>query len=579
MGTVYGRMPIMSSELSKYPELVQTLLKNRGIVAVEAAEKFLNPNYERDIYDPFLMLNMERAVERILRAIDTDEKIVIFGDYDCDGIPGSVVMHDFFKKIGYTNFQNYIPHRNNEGYGLNVPAVEKFAEEGATLMITVDCGITDVAEVARGNELGIDTIITDHHLPQDVLPKAYTILNSKQASDTYPDNMLCGAGVAWKLVSALLARDRSRQNFSKKNLSGQGTWGVPVGWEKWLLDMAGLSTIADMVPLQNENRVLAYYGLLVLRKTRRLGLKKLFAKMDMNQANIVEDDVGFMIGPRINAASRMGNPMDAFRLLASTDEKETDELAEHLARLNDTRKGLVASMVKEAKKHIDIRIASDGLRDIIVIGNPLWKPGLAGLVASNIVESYLRTTFVWGRTDDGRIKGSCRSDGTCNVVELMTCVKAGVFVDVGGHAQSGGFSVEFDGVHTLEDELVSVYQKVRHEKEKGEQVIDATLTLSEANWSTWKIVERFAPFGMGNPKPVFLFEKVRVSEVRKFGKENAHLELLFERSSVKAIAFFATEEMYKGLVEGDTIDLVATMELNTFRGKRELRLRIVSVLK
>ncbi len=559
-------MPIMSSELSKYPELAQTLLKNRGILTQAAAEKFLNPNYERDIYDPFLMLNMERAVERILCAIDAGEKIVIFGDYDCDGIPGSVVMHDFFKKIGYTNFENYIPHRNNEGYGLNIPAIEKFAEGGTTLMITVDCGITDVAEVACGNKLGIDTIITDHHLPQDVLPKAYTILNSKQASDTYPDNMLCGAGVAWKLVSALLAR------------RGE-TWGVPVGWEKWLLDMAGLSTIADMVPLQNENRVLAYYGLLVLRKTRRLGLKKLFAKMDMNQANIVEDDVGFMIGPRINAASRMGVPMDAFRLLSSTDEKETDELAEHLARLNDTRKGLVASMVKEAKKHIDIRISSDGLRDIIVIGNPMWKPGLAGLVASNIVESYSRTTFVWGRTDDGRIKGSCRSDGTCNVVELMTSVKTGIFVDVGGHAQSGGFSVEFDGVHTLEDELVSVYQKVRHEKEKAEQVVDLTLALSEANWSTWKIVERFAPFGMGNPKPIFLFEKVRVSEVRKFGKENAHLELSFESSSVKAIAFFAEEEMYKDLKEGDIVDLVATMELNAFRGKRELRLKIVSVLK
>ncbi len=554
------------NELAEYPALAQTLLKNRGIVTREAAEKFLNPSYERDIYNPFLILGMERAVERILRAIDAEEKIIIFGDYDCDGIPGSVVMHDFFKKIGYTNFQNYIPHRNNEGYGLNIPAVEKFAEDGATLMITVDCGITDVAEVARAKELGIETIITDHHLPQEILPPAYTILNSKQASDTYPDNMLCGAGVAWKLVSALLSR------------RGE-TWGVPVGWEKWLLDMAGLSTIADMVPLQNENRALAYFGLKVLRKSRRLGLKKLFAKMDMNQANIVEDDVGFMIGPRINAASRMGTPMDAFRLLASTDEKEAEELAEHLAHLNDTRKGLVASMVKDAKKHIDTRILSDELRDIIVIGNPSWKPGLAGLVASNIVETYSRTTFVWGRTDDGRIKGSCRSDGTVNVVELMTTVRAGVFVDVGGHAQSGGFSVSFDSVHTLEDELVSVYQKIRREKREQEQVIDATFALPEVNFATWKIIEQFAPFGVGNPKPVFLFENVRISEVRRFGKEQAHLELGFENSRVKAISFFAEEEKYKEVREGEIIDLVATMELNTFRGKRELRLRIVNIIE
>ncbi len=556
----------MSPELDKYPALAQTLLKNRGIVTALSAEKFLNPNYERDIYDPFLILGMERAVERILRAIDANEKIIIFGDYDCDGIPGSVVMHDFFKKIGYTNFQNYIPHRNNEGYGLNIPAIEKFAEEGATLMITVDCGITDSAEVARGNELGIDTIITDHHLPQEILPKAFAILNSKQEGDTYPDNMLCGAGVAWKLVCALLYRGREK-------------WGIPIGWEKLLLDMAGLSTIADMVPLQNENRALAFFGLKMLRISRRIGLKKLFAKMDMNQANIVEDDVGFMIGPRINAASRMGTPMDAFRLLSSSNNEEAEGLVEHLAHLNDTRKGLVASMVKDARKHIDMRIASDELRDIIVIGNPSWKPGLAGLVASKIVETYSRTAFVWGRTDDGRIKGSCRSDGTVNVVELMTTVRAGVFVDVGGHAQSGGFSVSFDSVHTLEDELVSVYQKVRKEKEEQEQVVDATLSLSEVNWATWKIVEQFAPFGIGNPKPVFLFEKVRVSEVRKFGKENAHLELSFDKSSIKAIAFFAEEEMYKGLAEGDEIKLIATMELNTFRGKRELRLRILDIQK
>lgn len=549
------------NKLEQYPELTQMLLKNRGLVTLESAEKFLNPNYERDIYNPFLILGMERAVERILSAIDKEEKIVIFGDYDCDGIPGSVVLHDFFKKIGYTNFQNYIPHRNNEGYGLNISAIEKFAAEDATLMVTVDCGITDVAEVARANELGIDVIITDHHVAQEVLPPAYAILNSKQSGDTYPDNMLCGAGVAWKLVCALLSRRREK-------------WNIAEGWEKWLLDMAGLSTIADMVPLKNENRVLAYYGLKVLRKTPRLGLKKLFAKMDMVQTNIVEDDVGFMIGPRINAASRMGDPMDAFRLLASTDESETDDLADHLAHLNDARKGLVASMVKDARKHLEAR----ELRDVIVIGNPAWKPGLAGLVASNIVEAYGKTTFVWGRTDDGRIKGSCRSDGTVNVVELMTSVSKGFFIDVGGHAQSGGFSVDSDGIHTLEDELVRVYQNVRLEKEEEEQNVDAILSLAEVNFATWKQIEQFAPFGMANPKPTFLFEKVTLADVRRFGKENAHLELSFQNSSVKAIAFFADKEKYINVVAGRVVDLVATMELNTFRGKRELRLRIVNVL-
>lgn len=563
---MYDRMQTMSSELSNYPELAQTLLKNRGILTEVDAEKFLNPDYNRDIYDPFLILNMERAVSRIMNAIEKQEKIVIFGDYDCDGIPGSVVLHDFFKKINYANFQNYIPHRHNEGYGLNIPAIEKFSASGVTLLITVDCGITDVAEVLRANEIGIDVIITDHHLPQEVLPPAYTILNSKQQGDIYPDSMLCGAGVAWKLVCALLSRGREK-------------WTVPVGWEKWLLDMAGLSTIADMVPLQNENRILAYYGLMVLRKTKRPGLLKLFKKMKMVQASIVEDDVGFMIGPRINAASRMGTPMDAFTLLSTVDENEAENFAEHLTHLNDTRKGLVAHMVKDARKHLDGRMLDNDLREVIVIGNPSWKPGLAGLVASNILEAYSRTVFVWGRTDDGKIKGSCRSNGNVNLVELMTTVREGVFLDAGGHAFSGGFSAMQENIHTLEDELIEAYQKVYKEKEEQEQVIDATLSLKEVNFSIWKIIEKFAPFGVGNPKPVFLFEKIRIGEIRKFGKENAHRELRFENSNVKAIVFFADKNVYDEIKEGDTIDLVATVELSTFGGKRELRLRIVNFNK
>ncbi|MDD5152641.1 MAG: single-stranded-DNA-specific exonuclease RecJ [Candidatus Pacebacteria bacterium] len=557
---------MIAQNLSKYPLLAQTLLKNRGILTSEDAEKFLNPDYERDIYDPFLILNMEKAVERIIHAMDFGEKIVIFGDYDCDGIPGSVILHDFFKKIGYKNFEVYIPHRHNEGYGLNIEAVESIAKSGARLMMTVDCGISDVKEVARAQELGVDVIVTDHHLAQEILPPAFTILNSKQAGDKYPDNMLCGAGVAWKLVCALLSRGREK-------------WKVAEGWEKWLLDMAGLSTIADMVPLKNENRVLAYYGLAVLRKTRRIGLLNLLRKMDIDQRNLIEDDIGFMVGPRINAASRMGDPMDAFRLLSTTDDKEGNELAEHLTHLNDTRKGLVASMAKDAHKHIDLRISSETLREIIVIGNPEWKPGLAGLLASKIVETYGKTTFVWGRAEDGSIKGSCRSDGTVNLVELMTGVRSGIFLDIGGHSEAGGFSVSSDGIHKLEDELVLVYKKLCYEKKEVSQDVDANLLLSEINLSTWKIIEKFAPFGAGNPKPVFLFEKISVSQVRKFGKEKSHIELAFENSPVKAICFFADDAVYKTLKSGSVIDLVATVEKNLFRGKNELRLRIVNVVK
>ena len=560
-------MSTMSSTLSSYPELVQTLLKNRGITNFDEAERFLNPSYERDILDPFGILNMERAVNRILAAIESGEHIAIFADYDADGIPGAALFNDFLKKIGYKNFEIYIPHRNVEGYGLSIKAIDALASHQVTLIVTIDCGIADVAEAAYAEDLGIDVIITDHHLTQEVLPPVYTVLDSKQPGDTYGDSMLCGAALAWKLVCALLIR-RGEE------------WGVSAGWEKWLLDMAGLSTVADLAPLQKENRALAYYGLTVLRKSKRLGLLALFEKMNMAQNTVTEDDIGFMIGPRINAAGRMGNPMDAFHLLSAETKKEADEYAEKLMYLNDARKGTVASMVKEARRHLEAR----ELREVIVVGNPLWKPGLVGLVASSLAETYTRTVFVWGRSDDGEIKGSCRSDGTVNLVDLMTSVRKEVFLGVGGHELAGGFSVSNDGIHVLEDELVSAYQIVKKQKEESKISAEATLSLADVNWVNWKHVAKFAPFGIGNPKPTFLFEKVSIAEVRYFGKERTHLELSFENSGVKAILFFAkasNEEHGKQgvLVAGDTVDLVETMEVNTFRNKRELRLRIVNISK
>ena len=419
------------NELTGFDPLTKKLLHGRGIATRQAAEKFLNPDYERDCYDPFLILNMDRAVERILRAIDGSEKIVVYGDYDCDGIPGSVILHDFFKKIGYKNFSNYIPHRHKEGYGLNTDAVDEFAKSSTALLITVDCGITDVEEVKHAQSLGIDVIITDHHLParrsprpaeaigearvgasgpQETLPPAYAILNSKQKGDTYPDKMLCGAGVAFKLVQGLIKKKGKE-------------WGIKDGWEKWLLDMAGLATIADLVPLQNENRTLAYYGLKVLRKSPRVGLQKLLRKMNVNQRELTEGDVAFMIAPRINAASRMDIPHEAFRLLSTDDENVADELSDHLHNLNDERKGLVASMVREAKTHMEAR----EMREVIVIGNPKWRPGVLGLLASRLVEDYRRPAFVWGRGEEIELKGSCRSDGTVNMVEMMNGVSEGLF--------------------------------------------------------------------------------------------------------------------------------------------------------
>jgi single-stranded-DNA-specific exonuclease len=554
--------------LDNYPPLLATLLSNRGITDEEAAERFLYPNYERDIADPFGILNMERAVERILKAIRDKEKIIVYGDYDCDGIPGSVVMHDFFKKINYDLATNYIPHRHLEGYGLNIPAIDKFKSDGVTLIITVDCGIVDVAPVTHAQSLGIDVIVTDHHLPQAVLPPAYAVINSKQADDTYHDNMLCGAGVAWKLVTALLKRG----NFAD----------VPPGWEKWLLDMAGLSTIADMVPLVKENRAIAHFGLTVLRKSSRPGLQHLLRDAGTDQRRLTEEDVGFTIAPRINAASRMDVPFAAFEMLSSRDPIRSVELAKHLSKLNDERKSEVAIMMKEAKAHLKDR----ELRDVIVVGSPKWRIGIVGLAAGKIAEEFNRTTFVWGREGGMMIKGSCRSNGSVNLVDLMCAIDDGILINRGGHEMAGGFSVEHDGVHLLEDALNRVYAKVAKKMDSADSskvIPEATLRLSDISQETSDLLTLLAPFGAGNPRPVFRFPNVTLAKVSQFGKTGDHLKLeMADASGARrsGIKFFASPTDFSGVsvIDGATVEVHATIEESYFRGRKELRLRIVDIV-
>ncbi len=541
-------------------ELQKILLKNRGIAENEAA--FLFPNYEEGLHDPFLFRDMEKAVERISKAVTENEKIVIYSDYDADGIPGGVILHDFFKKISYENFTNYIPHRHDEGYGLHQEAVEKLITEDAKLIITVDLGITAVDEVAYAKTQGVDVIITDHHLGQEVLPDAYAILNPHLPGETYPFQDLCGAGVAFKLVQALCKKCN-----------------ITPGWEKWLLDMAGLATLSDMVPLVGENRVLASYGLKVLQKTRRPGLAQLFHKMKTDMAHLVEDDVTFMLTPRLNAASRLDTPQAAFDLLSETDVVKAGVLADHLTKINDSRKTMVATIMRDVHKRLEER----ELRDVIVIGSPEWRPGVLGLVASKIVETYERPTFVWGGDNEGNFKGSCRTEGKVNVVELMTKAKDS-FASFGGHKEAGGFVVTHETVHFLEDKLVSAYQSFSFKEEEHKLVsytVDAELSLSDVTLGNYKAIEPLAPFGLGNTKPTFAFPKVTISGMRQFGKTAEHLELLLTDgdTKVKAISFFTTPESYDRTIEpGAVVTLVGTFERSYFLGRSELRLRIVDVL-
>lgn len=546
------------------------LLFHRGIDTREKAHEFLIPDYDRGIHDPFLLKDAEKSAERILKAIKNNEKIAIYADYDADGIPGAAMFSDFLKKIGYVNFTVYIPHRHNEGFGFHLNASKSLIENDVKLIITIDCGISDVSTVEHCMNAGVDVIITDHHEPPVILPPAFAIIDHKQKDCGYPDKNLCGTGVAYKLIQAILKKNR---------------FGLKEGHEKWFLDLVGISTLSDMVPLVGENRILAHYGLKVLRKTPRKGLRKLFDLLRINTAYISEEDISFMITPRINAASRMGISMDAFKLLSAENDDEAILLAEHLDGINQERKGIVSSMVKEAKKNIKERFGKD-VPAVIVMGNPSWRPSLLGLVANSCAEEYHRPSFFWGRDGDDVIKGSCRSDGITNVVELMRAVSAETFTHYGGHHHSGGFAVHNDHIHFLEERLNKAYNNLSQEYKDPNyattEEIDREITLNDINNTLMDEISRIGPFGTGNPKPIFLFRNIIVNEIKKFGKSGDHIELMFRNDNglpIKAISFFSGDKEWSSVVKNGTkIDLIASLEFSYFRNKKELRLRVSDVI-
>lgn len=571
----------LREELAAYDDLTAALLARRGIVTRADAEKFLNPSYDLHLHDPFLMIDMEKAARRFADAILSGEKIAVWSDYDCDGIPGAVLLHDFLQKAG-ANFENYIPHRHLEGYGMNVPGVEKLARErGVTLIVTVDSGITDLVPVARANELGVDVIVTDHHLPSfaeaaegkpvPVLPPAYAVLNPNAREDeNYPFKGLCGSGVAWKLVCATLAIEPELREK------------IPEGWEKWLLDMVGLATIADMVPLIDENRLLATYGLLVLRKSPRIGLQKLLRAMRVDQRKITEDDIGFMLAPRVNAASRMGEARDAFTLFTTENENEADALAKHLEKLNRQRRAEAGAITRA----VHARLKEREVKSVIALGDPAWRPSLLGLVANTLAEEFERPVFLWGREGSGALKGSFRSGGSVEMMELLR-TSENIFAQFGGHAAAGGFTLIDSEVFYFEERVVAAYERLAAASSENDPLLehaDAILVPEEVGGSYLTKIERLAPFGQQNPKPVFLLRDVLVREISHFGKAEEHLKIKIDshggQRSIDAVTFFVKgplKRVAETLARGNRVHLLAHLERDTFSRNAPVRLRLLDI--
>ncbi len=542
-----------------HADLLNDLMIARGVVSAEEQKDFLDPSFERDSHDPMLLPDMEKAVDRLISARKTNEKVCVWSDYDCDGIPGGVALTEFLRGIGL-NVRHYIPHRHKEGYGLNEEGLNELLADGVKVIITVDLGTTEHDNIAYAQDKGVDIIVTDHHIAPPTLPNAFALINPKRLDSKYPFDGLCGAGVAWKLIQGVLQKNR----FDMKD-----------GHEKWLLDLIGMATLSDMVPLVGENRMLARYGLLVMRKARRPGLASLLQILKIKPAGLTEDDIGFMVAPRINAASRMDSPDVAAQLLAATSPERGAELAHALNKINDERKGLVASTVKEVNKRM-IDHPDDA---VIVMGNPKWRPGILGLVANKLVEAHGKPVFLWGREGGDIIRGSVRGDGFVSVVELMQGAKE-IFDHFGGHSASGGFSLEQERVHELAPALSAVYKKLRSSAtEAPEIVIDRQLDVSELPFAQKELM-KLAPFGIGNTKPLFIFPNISIAKVRAFGKGNDHLDMELKGSlspfGVSGIAFFSTPDSFTKRAEaGMRGDVVGNVELD-WRNKP--RIRVVDII-
>lgn len=550
-------------------DLLKTLLDKRGI---SDTESFLNPVYE-SLHDPLLLSGMRVALERFFSAFEKKERIAIYTDFDCDGVSAAAVFSDFLEKIGYTNFDMYMPHRDNEGYGFHAQAIRDLHARGATLIITADVGIAAAAQVRVASELGIDVIITDHHEVMNEMPAALAVVNPKLGGYPFPD--LCGAAVAYKFVQAALGEGRKRQleAFLK----------IPEGWEKWLLDVVAIATIADMVPLVGENRTIVFYGLRVLRRTRRPGLMALAQATRLRLPEITEDDIGFSIAPRINAASRMDTPELALKLLTTHDALEAQRLAEQLEALNTKRKSTVATIVRAAKKRAKERFAED--TPVTVLGDTAWKPALLGLAANSLMGDRGGVVCLWGRDAAGNLKGSCRSDGAVSLSDLFVHAPD-IFVQFGGHARAGGFTVDPERVHTLHEDLLAAHGRARGAllvQAVESLVHDATLPLGTVSNSLVKELSLLSPFGVGNPKPVFYIPEARITGVRAFGKEKNHVEVMLECATtgriVRAFEFFKQPSSFSfEPAAGTSAHVLATLERDSYRGPSAVSLRIVDFL-
>ncbi|HEY1016335.1 MAG TPA: single-stranded-DNA-specific exonuclease RecJ [Herpetosiphonaceae bacterium] len=544
--------------LNDYPPLLARVLYQRGLTSAEAAERFLNISWENRL-DPFLLKDMDRAVDRVRQAVERRERVVVYGDFDTDGVTGVTLLMQLFTALG-VQVRPYIPLREGEGYGLHIAAIEKLHAEGIDLLVTVDCGVSNFAEVRRAAELGYDVVVLDHHQPPALLPPAVAVVDPKRADCPYPFKGLCGVGVAFKLFEGLWQVGVRPANLRARDI----------------LDVVALGTIADMMPLTGENRVLVHYGLQAMNMTERPGLLALFEVAKLERGQIDSTKVGFGLSPRINAAGRLEDASMAYSLLLAPDTATARDYATQLDTTNQERRTLMLE-TQEAARELVLKSGQHEQRIMVVVAEG-FHHGVVGLAAGRLVEEFCRPVLVMGR-EEHTSRGSARSVPGFNIVEALAAC-ADLFVKYGGHAAAAGFTIANDRLPELEQRLRAFANAhLTDEMLVPQLTIDTEATFDELTLAAQSELERLAPFGQENPRPLLLTRQARVLEVRPVGSEGRHLKLKLgqgRNASMPAIAFGQGHWMDR-LRYGTLIDLVYTPEINEWKGTRSVQLNVTDL--
>ncbi len=550
----------LQGELGISP-LLARLLAQRGLAAPEEAARFLKPSLAH-FHDPFLLAGMDKAATRLARAVRNGEPITVFGDYDVDGVSSTALLVNFLGAVG-ARVDSYIPHRMKEGYGLSMEGIEKALSQGTKVIVTVDNGVAHPEEVARAQAGGIDVIVTDHHrIPEGGNP-AFAIVNPHQEGCAYPFKILAGAGIALNVALGLRQRLREEGHFAPK----------PEPNLREFLDLAALGTVADVVPLRDTNRVIVSFGVEQTLKSRWPGLRALFAVAGLHPEAFSSEDIAFQIAPRINAGGRLADAAAAVELLTTQNPSRARELAQVLDAHNQERRDLERAMVEEAVKKIEKDNLLEG-RKSIVLWQEGWHPGVVGIVAARLVDRYHRPAIVAGIVG-GKAKASARSAGGYNIYEGIKSASRHLEA-FGGHAQAAGFSAKPENLPAFALALeANAGEWIKPGQLDPYLSIDSELPAEELSWQAADEIERLAPFGMGNPRPILALRGVRMREPRLL--KDAHLKALVSAAEgpLDAIGFsLAGSPGAAEALRGGPLDVAGWFEWNLWQGRKRLQLRI-----